>query len=95
MSNTSLIVITAFIAIFIQIWFTNFLHKAHVIMLRTRYEKAYLVSPPMSLEHLLERSMLLDEYREMLKKFMKRIYAVSLIVNGLITITVIILIVER
>lgn len=95
MSTTSLIVLVAFIAIFVQVWFTNFLYKAHVIMLRTRCEKTYKGTPTMSLEHLLERSMLLDEYREVLKKFMRRIYTVSLVVNGLITITVIILIVEK
>lgn len=68
-----------------------------MLMLKARYEetKTCLGSPPVSLEHLHEAVKLLDEYREVLRKFMRRIYTVSLMVNAAVTITVIILILER
>jgi hypothetical protein len=94
MSTSVIVVLIIFQALFVQVWFVNFLRKAFIIMLRTRYEKTYLASPTMSLEHLVERSNLLDQYREELRKFMRKLLTTSLIVNALITLTIIYLLVR-
>jgi hypothetical protein len=89
MSTSVIVLLVVFLALFVQLWFVNFLHKAFIIMLSTRYEKTYLVSPTMSLEHLTERTKLLDQYQEELKKFMRKLFTTSLIVNGIVTLSTI------
>lgn len=88
MSHNQIIVLTIFIAIFVQVWFSNFLKKVFVVMLRTRYESTYN-SPTLSFQHLIERSTLLNEYLEILKHFFRKIFIASLIINAAISASVI------
>lgn len=92
MSNTSLIVITAFVAIFVQAWFVVFLYKTHISMLKQKWETTH-ISNTMTLSEILHRNILLYEYKESVHKFMRRIHNISLIVNLAITSTVIFFIV--
>jgi hypothetical protein len=89
MSTSVIVVLAVFLALFVQVWFVNFLRNVFIIMLKARYEKTCRVSPTMSLEHLIERSTLLYQYREKLRKFMRNILTTSLIVNVIITLTII------
>ena len=89
MSTTSIVVLVVFLAVFVQVWFTNFLHKVFITMLRTQYESTYLVSPTISLEHYIEREMLLAQYKEELRKFIRKIFINSLVTNGIIATIII------
>lgn len=87
MSQSQIVVLTIFVAIFLQIWFSNFLKKVFVMMLRTRYESTYN-SPALSFQQLIERASLLYEYLVILKVFFRKIFLVSLIVNAAIVATI-------
>lgn len=93
MSTTSLILLVVFIAIFIQIWFVVFLYKTHIGMLKKKWETTY-ISKKMELSEVMYRTMLLDEYKEAVQKFMRRIHNISVMVNVTVTSTILYLIVR-
>lgn len=87
MNQSQLVILTLFIAIFVQLWFVSLLQKIFITMLRTRYENTYN-SPTLSIQHLMERSNLLNEYLSVLKKFFKRILIISFMINAAIVASI-------